>query len=202
MHIIGASGHAKVIVDILLELGVEISGIWDENSRIEALMGYPIKGNFEAFKKIQVENVIIAIGNNTIRKRISLELAGNSSVAIHPKAVISRFSSVGVGTVIMANATVNVSALIGKHSIINTNSSVDHDCILEDYVHISPQAGLAGNVFVGEGTHIGIGASVIQGVKIGKWANVGAGAVVIRDVPDYAVVVGNPGKVIRYNTPA
>jgi len=52
---------------------------------------------------------------------------------------------------------------------------------------------------VGEGTHIGIGATVIQGIKIGKWATIGAGAVVIRDVPDYAVVVGNPARIIRHN---
>jgi len=58
---------------------------------------------------------------------------------------------------------------------------------------------LAGNVEVGEGTHVGIGASVIQGVKIGKWATIGAGAVVIKDVPDFAVVVGSPARIIKYN---
>jgi acetyltransferase-like isoleucine patch superfamily enzyme len=58
---------------------------------------------------------------------------------------------------------------------------------------------LAGNVTVGEGSHVGIGASVIQGVVIGKWTVIGAGAVVLNDVPDYAVVVGNPGKIIKVN---
>jgi len=53
-------------------------------------------------------------------------------------------------------------------------------------------------VFIGEGTHVGIGASIIQGIKIGKWATIGAGAVVIRDVPDYAVVVGSPARIIKY----
>jgi acetyltransferase EpsM len=54
-------------------------------------------------------------------------------------------------------------------------------------------------VKVGEGTHIGIGSSVIQGITIGKWVTIGAGAVIIRDIPDFAVVVGNPGKIIKYN---
>jgi acetyltransferase EpsM len=58
---------------------------------------------------------------------------------------------------------------------------------------------LAGNVFVGEGTHVGIGASIIPGVKIGKWVIIGAGTIILNDVPDYAVIVGNPGKIIRYN---
>ena len=62
--------------------------------------------------------------------------------------------------------------------------------------HISPNAALAGNVSVGEGTQIGIGAAVIQGIKIGKWVTVGAGAVIIKDIPDYAVVVGNPARIL------
>ena len=52
---------------------------------------------------------------------------------------------------------------------------------------------------VGEGTQIGINATIRQGINIGKWATIGAGAVIVKDVPDYAVVVGNPGKIIRYN---
>jgi acetyltransferase EpsM len=52
---------------------------------------------------------------------------------------------------------------------------------------------------VGEGSNIGIGASVIQGVSIGKWVVVGAGTVIIDDIPDYAVVVGIPGKIIKFN---
>jgi acetyltransferase EpsM len=70
---------------------------------------------------------------------------------------------------------------------------------LADFVHISPGASLAGNVSVGEGTHIGIGSSIIQGVSIGKWVTIGAGTVIISDVPDHAVVVGVPGKIIKYN---
>jgi acetyltransferase EpsM len=70
---------------------------------------------------------------------------------------------------------------------------------VEDFVHISPNAALAGNVHVGEGTQIGIGATVMQNIRIGKWVMVGAGAVIIRDVPDYAVVVGNPGRIIKMN---
>lgn len=97
----------------------------------------------------------------------------------------------------MANVSINPSASIGNHCIINTGSIVEHDCVLSDFVHISPKAALAGNVFVGEGTQIGIGAAVIQGIKIGKWVTVGAGAVIIKDIPDYAVVVGNPGKIIK-----
>ncbi len=89
-------------------------------------------------------------------------------------------------------------AVLVNYVIINTGASVDHDNIIGDYCHISPQATLCGNVSVGEGTHIGAGAVVIPGIKIGKWAVIGAGSVIVRDVPDYAVVMGNPGKIKRY----
>lgn len=91
-------------------------------------------------------------------------------------------------------------AQIGRHYIINTGAVVEHDCKLADFIHVYPNASLAGNVSVGVGTHIGIGATVIQGIKIGQWATIGAGAVIIEDVPDFAVVVGVPGKTIRYQS--
>lgn len=65
-------------------------------------------------------------------------------------------------------------------------------------MHICPGASLAGGVEVGEGSMVGIGSTVIQGVKIGKWATIGAGTVIVEDVPDFAVVVGVPGKIIKY----
>lgn len=198
MDIIGAGGHAKVVLDILLESNQEITGIWDENPMV-SILGYEIKGNFNAFKEHPSNQVIIAIGNNLTRKKLASELKNNIAIAIHPKSSVSKHSKIGVGTMIMANATINANSSIGKYVIINTNSSVDHDCVIGDFVHISPKAGLGGNVIVGEGTHIGLGASIIQGITIGKWATIGAGAVILKDIPDYAVVVGNPGRIIRYN---
>ncbi len=97
----------------------------------------------------------------------------------------------------MPKACVNAEVKIGKHCIVNTASVIEHECVIEDFVHISPNATLAGNITVKEGAHIGIGANIIQGVNIGKYAVIGAGAVVISDVPDYAVVVGNPAKLIK-----
>ncbi|MFA6275996.1 MAG: acetyltransferase [Pedobacter sp.] len=200
MHIIGAGGHAKVIIDILLASNQEIKGVWDENSTIKTVLNHPVIGNFAAFKAGIHQPVIIAIGNNLIRNKIAKELAVNFGIAIHPKCAISTTVNLGAGTVVMANASINADVIVGRHVIINTNASIDHDCEIGDFVHISPQVGLGGNVQVGEGTHIGIGASVKHGIKIGKWVTIGAGAVVIRDIPDYAVAIGNPTKIIKYNS--
>ena len=202
MHIIGASGHGKVILDIFKALDIEISGVWDDSDLAQLILDCPVRGSFDAFLNEHSSEVIIAVGNNAIRKKLALKLEVPSSIcAIHPSSVISRFVSIGKGTVVMANATINADAIIGDHVIVNTNASIDHDCNIGNFVHVSPQAGVAGNVNIGEGAHIGIGACIIQGINIGKWATVGAGTVIVRDVPDYAVVVGNPGRIIKYNKP-
>lgn len=199
MHIIGAGGHAKVIADILLSTSHSINGVWDENPKIKQFLNYPINGNLDNFRELGADQFIIAIGNNMVRKKIAQQLPETKAIAIASSSSVSSFSVIKGGTVVMPNASINAGTLIGEHVIVNTNASVDHNCKLANFVHVSPQVGLAGNVEVGEGTHIGIGAVIIQGIKIGKWAIIGAGTVVIKDVPDYAVVVGNPGKIIKYN---
>lgn len=194
----GASGHAKVIIDILHENHVTIDCIIDDNPKFDQILGLPVLKTTEVDSS-KLTNVIIAIGNNRIRKLLSQRLFVFFPTAIHPTAVVSKFASLGVGTVVMAGSLINPDSHIGAHCIINTGSVVEHDCVIGDFVHISPGVSLAGNVNVGEGAHVGIGATIIQGISVGKWSVIGAGAVIIHDVPDYAVVVGIPGKIIKYN---
>lgn len=194
MYLYGASGHGKVIAEIAEENNVLIEAFIDQNILIKDLLGYKV------IHSVPQENVdaLISIGNNFTRKSIADSNPALRFISlIHPKSVISRKSTVDVGTVVMGGVTINPETKIGKHCIINTNSSIDHDCIIEDFVHISPNAALAGDVQIGEGTHIGIGANIIQGIKIGKWCTIGAGAVIIKDIPDGATVVGNPGRIIK-----
>ncbi len=197
MIVYGASGHGKVIIDILESIHEPHIQIWDDADK-DPIWEYEVKKPLPAGTTIN-DKVVIGIGINATRRKVVDKLGAtvNYGTAIHSSAIISRRSVVGEGTVVMAGATINPDASIGKHCIINTNASIDHDCVLEDYVHISPNATLSGDVFVGEGTHVGSGASAIQGVKIGKWCNIGVGAVVIRDIPDYATAVGNPARVIK-----
>jgi sugar O-acyltransferase (sialic acid O-acetyltransferase NeuD family) len=196
MYLFGASGHAKVIIEILEKLGVKVIGLFDDNPHIKQLLDYPVYGPYDPANPI-ADTLIISIGNNTYRKKISELYSFRYGMAIHPSAMISSRAIIGNGTVIMGNAIINSGAQLGNHVIINTAASVDHDCRIGDFVHISPNATLCGGVSVGEGTIIGAAAILIPGVNVGKWATVGAGSVVIRDVPDNATVVGNPGKIIK-----
>ena len=197
MNIYGASGHGKVIIDIIESTGETINHVFDDNKNITSLLGKTVTHALN--NEILESETIIAIGANKIRKKVAEIFKGRIADAIiHKSAIISPNSNLGRGTVVMSNACVNASAKVGKHCIINTASTIDHDCVLGDYVHVSPNSAIAGNVEIAEGTHVGIGAVVIPGIKIGKWVTIGAGAVIIKNIPDYAVVVGNPGKIIKF----
>ena len=196
MNLYGANGHCKVIIDILKKKNIPINSIFDDNKAVHSIFEFPV----ERFRdEICQGEFIISIGNNVSRKKIAEKLKGMKfATAIHPSAIISSNVTIDVGSVVMGKALINAAASIGKHCIINTASIVEHDCKINNFVHISPGAILAGLVTVGEGAHIGIGAKIIPQIKIGAWSVIGAGAVVVKDVPDYAVVVGNPAKILKF----
>jgi len=198
MILYGASGHGKVVRDILISQGIEVKVFFDDNPDIDLFETLPV---FRYNPELFLDNkLIISIGSNFIRKKISKFVKHEFGIGIHNSAIIGSNVIIDEGTVVMQGAIIQASTKIGKHVIINTAASVDHDCIVEDFVHISPNATLCGNVMVGEGSHVGAGSTIIPNVKIGKWCTVGAGSVVIKDIPDNAVVVGNPARLIRYNS--
>lgn len=197
MYLIGASGHAKVIMDCLLDAGITIKGLFDQNPEVKRLKGYAVTGDYTTSNK--EEPLIISIGANAVRQKI----AGNFKERIfgkvvHPSALVASDVTIGEGSVVFHGAVIQSSTTIGKHVIVNTSASIDHDCVIGDFAHIAPQVALCGIVTVGEGTLVGAGSVVIPGIKIGKWCVIGAGSAVFRDVPDYGMVVGNPARLIKY----
>ncbi|GAA4460783.1 acetyltransferase [Nemorincola caseinilytica] len=201
MIVYGASGHGKVIIEILESNGITDIEVWDDADK-PPMWQYPVQKPFST-PGTEDREAVISIGVNATRKKVAGLLEGKLRFvkAIHAHARVSRRATVGEGTVIMAGATINADTRIGKHCIVNTSASIDHDCVLGDYVHVSPNATLSGDVHIGEGTHFGGGAVAIQGIRIGKWCTIGAGAVVIRDIPDHATAVGNPARVIKIKDP-
>ncbi|MFN6946150.1 MAG: acetyltransferase [Cytophagaceae bacterium] len=196
MLIYGASGHAKVVRDCLLAAGEQIKMVFDDNPSIKKFMGHDVD-NVYSVDSFPQEKIILAIGDNLIRKTLSEKIRHVVGKAIHPSAILSPSSSVDAGSMVLHQAVINADAQIGKHVIVNTGSVVEHDCRLHDFVHLSPKATLNGGVTIGEGTHIGAGAIILPGVSIGKWCVIGAGSVVTKDVPDFCVMAGVPAKLLR-----
>lgn len=193
MFLYGASGHGKVIKEILESQDRCVDGFIDDNHEINEKLGLPVKHSMDG-----ADEVIVSIGINQTRKKVVDKLNCKfAEAAIHSAAVVSHSAQIAEGTVIMAGVVINAETRIGKHCIVNTGASIDHECVIEDFVHISPHATLCGNVCIGEGTLIGAGSVVIPGIKIGKWCTIGAGSFVIKDISDCCIAYGNPCKVNR-----
>jgi UDP-perosamine 4-acetyltransferase len=198
--VIGAGGHAKVVIDLLRATGwSDIVGILDD-SFPEAMpaLGVPIRGTIsqESIERFRIERAILAIGSNRARSEIGRRLGESLSwpTLVHPTASVAGGVELGSGTVVMAGAIVQADSIVGRHAIINTASSVDHDCRIGDFVHIAPGVHLAGAVRVEQGAFLGIGSCVVPQRTIGAWAILGAGSAAITDVPPGVVAKGLPAR--------
>lgn len=187
-----------MVLDCLLAQGFEVLAIFDAQRKGD-LFGIPYRGPYDDRYEPEAR-AIIAIGDNATRKRIAALTKHAFVNAVHPSVLFSPYATLGVGNMILHGAIVQPRAVIEDHVIVNTGATIDHDCHIGSFVHIAPGTSLCGNVTVGEGALIGAGSVVIPGRKIGAWSVVGAGSVVIHDIPDFAVVVGNPARVIKYNS--
>lgn len=196
INLYGASGHAKVVIDIIKAQGNEVGCLYDDNPHCDTLQGYSV------YKPscVPIEGaLIVTIGSCQIRKAVSERLAVAYAKAIHPSSIISESADIGEGTVVMPLVVVNSDTIIGRHCILNTKASIDHECHIGDWVHIAPGCTISGGVVVGECSWIGVGSCVKQGIRIGKNCMIGAGSVVVKDIPDNAVAYGNPCRVVRNN---
>ena len=189
----GAGGHAKVVADCFKT----IFGIVDDNSSAVGFNKIQFLGTYKSDQNIDCQ-YIVCIGDNKIRKKIVEKITHQFEVAIHHSAIVSPFSAIGIGSMILQRAVINSHTIIGKHCIINSGSIVEHDCMISDFVHIASNSTICGHVTIGENTFIGAGSVIIPLIQIGKNCVIGAGSVVLENIPDNAVVVGNPGKIIKF----
>lgn len=205
--ILGASGHAKVLIASLISGPAKILGIVERVgcNNTEDVLNIPIIGDDDSILRYSPQDVQLINGlgstSSNESRRVLFEkfvaLGYHFATVLHPTAVTSPDICLGEGVQVMAGAVIQPGTVMGDNSILNTNASIDHDCLIANHVHIAPGATLSGGVHVGEGTFVGAGAVVIQGIEIGSQCVVAAGAVVIHDVAAHTRVAGVPARVMR-----
>lgn len=200
VYVLGAGGHAKVVVSTLQAAGVAVTGLFDDdrgkwNQRVSGVL---VLGALERGSEVNDAAAVIGIGDNGTRQRIAEQYDNFEWLSIiHPSACVHPSARLGRGTVVFAGAVIQPDARIGDHGIANTMVSVDHDCRVERYVHLAPGVHLAGHVLVGEGVLIGVGSAVIPHVSIGARTVVGAGSAVVGDLPPDVTASGVPARILR-----
>ncbi|CAN5149414.1 acetyltransferase [soil metagenome] len=206
--IVGSSGHAKVVIDIVRKQGVhELVGLVDRFRPVgESTFGFDVLGTEADLPRLVrshgIRGVLIAIGDNWSRERVADQIiAANPGLflarAIHPSANLALEASIGDGTVVMAGASIGPAATIGRGCIVNSHASIDHDAVMHDFASLGPGAVTGGGCRIGQQSAIGIGSVLLQGRSIGAHCVVGAGSLVTRDIGDAVVAYGRPAKIVR-----
>jgi sugar O-acyltransferase (sialic acid O-acetyltransferase NeuD family) len=194
----GAGGHCHAIVSLINSLGeYRPSIIYDDAPITKEILQVPVKKY--AGESLSDSSMCVTIGDNGMRKAIAEKFNKQYPSFVHQSAVIYGSSDIGNGTLVLPNSVIDASVTIGDFCLINNNATISHNSVLGDFCHIAINVAVSGGVKIGEGTLIGAGSIILPEITIGKWAIIGAGAVVTKDVPDFAVVYGNPSKIMRIN---
>lgn len=182
--IIGAGGHGGVVAET-----AEIMGLWenivflDDRVDVNMVLGHRIVGKLNDYERFtnKCRDAIVCIGDN--EKRLALieellKLGYKVPVIIHPKASVSKYSTIQEGSVILAGAVINTGSSIGRGCIININSTIDHDSTLENGVHIVSGAIVRSMAKIGRLSTIRAGACVKAGTVLGDKTVIAQGVVV------------------------
>jgi len=185
--LLGGGGHAKSCIDVIEQEGkYTIVGILDKKEMLgEKVLGYEVIGTDEDIAEY-VElgwYFLISVGQLTsaqVRKKLALTLQkaqAKIATVVSPRAYVSKYASIGEGSIVMHDALVNAGASVGKHCIINTKALLEHDVIVESFCHISTSAVLNGGVYLKEGSFFGSNAVSKEYAKSADDAFIKAGSV-------------------------
>lgn len=201
--VIGAGGHARVVIDVARAAGYDPVAALDPASVGSMCNGVEVIGGDDLADSMFAKGLgqaVVAIGDNALRSRIGKRLRDigfTLPLIVHPSAILSPSAKIGDGTVIMPLAVINAAATIGTMVIVNTSAVIEHDCAIGDGAHIAPGCRLGGTVSVGLETLIGIGSVVRPDTSIGDHAVIGAGSTVIGNIEDHRVATGCPARTWR-----
>ena len=164
-------------------------------------VGYPVFGGFEILDALKedVHFVNLITQSTKLRHETSLTLASKGcrfTNFIHPSIDLTMVK-MGTDIYLQEQVVVQTDVEIGNHCAAHLGALITHQVQMGDSVFIAPGCSVLGCVTIGKGAYLGSNSVILPHLHIGKWSTVGAGAVIIEDVPDYATVVGNPGRIVK-----
>jgi len=210
VFILGAGGFAKEVAWVLKEN--RCSRLFylsdDPTQRGKSYCGGLVAGSIEEHFTPHTGqfrgHYICGVGSPELKRKFVGRVNNHNVSAkwcgplIHPSVALGLgIVDIHEGAVVCANSSITCDVVIGKHVAINLNCTIGHDVIVKSFCNLSPGVHISGHVVLEEGVDIGTGAVILPGVRIGRDAIIGAGAVVTKDVPERAVAVGVPAKVIK-----
>lgn len=200
--IIGAGGHAKSVADAVLSIGGTIMFFEDSKKAGQAMFGIPIISSIEEISELHSYYLVVGIGDNYIREKVMEEYSVKYpdlkfESIIHATAYVSPFSVIGMGSIVMAHATVGPKTSVCKGCIINTKASIDHDSQMSGFSSLAPGVVAGGNVKIGNRSAVCIGATIKHGISIGSDCVIGAMSYLNKDLRDQQTAYGVPAKVVR-----
>lgn len=200
--LLGGGGHCKSVIDVAEDAGYKILGILDTPENVGNLvLGHKILGTDDnILDYINDALFIVTVGqikDSSLRIRLHekiLNSGGRLATIISKTAHVSKYATIGEGTVIMHHSVVNADARIGKGCIINTFANIEHDVIVDDYCHISTGVMVNGNCSVGKSCFIGSQTVLVNGISITNNCIIAAGTTVRKDLIKSGIYSGNPAK--------
>lgn len=204
--LIGGGGHCKSVIEAAESAGFEIKGILDMPSEVgkEVLPGHKVIGTDDDISQyVDGCRFVITVGfikNPALRIKLYnkvREAGGRLATIIASTAHVSKYATLGEGTVVMHQAFVNAGARIGDNVILNTFSNIEHDVVVGDNCHISTGTMVNGDCIIGENVFIGSNSVVANALNICNDCIIGAGSVVVKDLRKSGTYLGNPARLIQ-----
>ena len=193
-------GAYHEMIELCEDCGYEVVGIFD-NEYEDEYYGVKIVGKdadaerlYEQYKDILV---VITPFMPAVRKRLFnlySTIGYKFATIISPDAKVSRYSTIGEGTVIQSGVNVAANTHIGRCVKLNTMCNIMHDNEIGDFVTVSPNAVTLGYVKIENRAFLGANCTILPNLTVGERATVGAAAVVTKNVQADKVVKGNPAK--------
>jgi sugar O-acyltransferase (sialic acid O-acetyltransferase NeuD family) len=165
--------------------------------------GTAVLGGTDLIGDLPNASVVVCTGrpdNYVSRLRIVGGLglpAERYAAVVHPSAAVSLSSSIGPGSVLLAQVTLTAAVSVGAHVAIMPHVTLTHDDAVADFATIASGANLGGGVRVGKCAYLGAGALIGENRTIGAFSLVGMGAVVTHDVPPREIWTGVPARQLR-----